>query len=173
MWNVFFVKYNDSSVEISECSVIQSLVSKYLIRENRKQRYRLLLLFTFRAEALDKHSNQVKHSSLISKLLYTSVESDLIPAITIDLPCLFIKLVNRMIMQLPPLLNFTSFLNISSIYLSSHFQKSFISAYSDSNFLLWEAVSIKNSKITFLPLGCTLDIDMECTKTIMFLSFVV
>uniref|UniRef100_K1QYQ6 Uncharacterized protein n=1 Tax=Magallana gigas TaxID=29159 RepID=K1QYQ6_MAGGI len=53
-------RYNDSSVLISECSVIQSLVSKYLIRENRKQRYRLLLLFTFRAEAIDKHSNQLK-----------------------------------------------------------------------------------------------------------------
>lgn len=143
-------------------------MSKYLIRENRKQRYRLLLLFTFRAEAIDKHSNQVKHSSLISKLLYTSVESDLIPAITIDLPCLFIKLVNSMLMQLPPLLNFTSFLK----FLSSHFQEVLFLRKAIATSCYEKLFLQKNSKISFPPLSCTLDIDMECTQTIMFLSFV-
>ena len=143
MWNnsYFFIFV----LLISGCNTVRSLLCT-LYAKTGNGGIVCFLCSLFRLEALDKHSKQVKHHWLISKMLYTSVKSFLIPETTMAcfiLPYSFIS-------------NLTNF----------------ISLYPERNVLFWKAACSpqKNkTEITFLLLSFMLDIDMECSQIIMFI----
>lgn len=152
MWNnsYFFI----CVLLISGCNTVRSLLCT-LYAKTGNRGIVCFLCSLFRLEALDKHSKQVKHHWLISKMLYTSVKSFLIPEIT--MACFILPY---------------SF--ISNLTLG--FEKCF--TYKFYFFVPWKECVIlkscllsakKKTEITFLLLSFMLDIDMECLQIIMFI----